>query len=118
LIVEALRPRIYGMKSPIKLALFASIPIEALNYRFLMPPIEVGLPANTPWHIKLLAGQWVILHLPAFFAYRWLNPFSDRMFDLELLVSGYLDTALLLLALIFAAKWIRHLARKYSPTPI
>jgi hypothetical protein len=111
------------MKWPIKTALAASLPIEAITFWLLAPPIDVGYPPATPWYINLIGLQWVILHLPGL---RSLNLF-ERVFGCQQLnivmgcrrvdtsvlsVSGYLATALLLIAVILGFRWIAQLTRR------
>ena len=113
------------MKWPIKTALLAALAIEAINFWLLAPPIDVGYPPGSPWYINLIGFQWVIVHLPGLRLLDWLERVSGcqqlnivmgcRRVDIFVLfVSGYLDTALLLIAVIFGFRWIPHLARRYS----
>lgn len=113
------------MKSPITFGLVAAIPIEALNFRFLGFPIDVGLPADTSWYWKLIAYQWLYLHWAGLISLDWIEHVvgcqqlnvvmgCHRLDTCVLLVSGYIGTALLLIAVILGFRWIRSLARKYS----
>jgi hypothetical protein len=109
------------MKSPIEFALVAAIPAEAANFLFAGFPIDTGFPADTSWYVKLIAYQWLYLHW-----WGWLLVFKiddagfeklivhGKLGDFILLVSGYLDTVLLILAGIFVLRYGRYLARKYS----
>jgi EamA domain-containing membrane protein RarD len=100
-----------GLRRPIMLALVAAFVIEALNLKFVSFPIDVGFPDDAPLYAKLLAGQWVCLHYLGFVI---LRPFDgaafQRLFYPVLFVSGYVETALLLIVgvLIF---------HRYPPRP-
>jgi hypothetical protein len=90
-------------------ALVAAIMIEALNLKFVVVPIDVGLPDDAPLYAKLLAAQWVYLH---YLGLLLTSPFSSsaifkRLFYPVLFVSGYLETALLLIAGVLIFRWIR-----------
>jgi hypothetical protein len=94
--------------SPIQLALVVSLLIEALNLKFCAFPIDVGLPANIPWYTRLLADQWLLLHLPGVVSLGWLARLGLERFDtFTLFLSGYVETVLLLIAGIVFYQWIR-----------
>lgn len=96
------------MRSLLKLSLLAALPVEAVNFWV------VGYPAgtNTLSSLSQSAGvalQWYVLHLPGIIA-------SDRSIflrqhlwagSLVLFLVGYVETALLLLFLL----WIARLTR-------
>jgi hypothetical protein len=42
-----------AMKSSIKIAFLAALPIEALNFWIAPFPIDVGYPPDTPWYLNL-----------------------------------------------------------------
>jgi hypothetical protein len=88
-----------AMISPINLALVGGLLLEAINLRFCAFPIDVGLPANIPWYTRLLADQWLLLHLPGVVSLGWLNRLGLERFDsFALFLSGYVETVLLLVA--------------------
>jgi hypothetical protein len=112
------------MKWPIRTALLAALAIEAVNFWLLAPPIDVGYPPDTPWYINVLGLQWVILHLPGLRSLDWFERVSGcrqlnlvmgcrRVDTWVLFVSGYLATALLIITLIFAYRWIPRLSDRY-----
>jgi hypothetical protein len=94
------------MKRPVLFAFLVAIPIEAVNCFLLAPPIDVGLPDYASRFEKLVALQWVILHWPGLQAPDWLG---SQLGIFVLFASGYLDTVLLLIAFIFAFRWVRCL---------
>ena len=104
--------------SPIKLALVGALLIEALNLRFFAFPMGVGLPASIPWYTRLLADQWLVLHLPGVVSLGWLDRLGLARYDsFVLFVSGYLEMVLLLIAGIVLFQWIRDLSRRDSARP-
>lgn len=106
------------MGSPIQLALVVSLLLEALNLKFCAFPIDVGLPANIPWYTRLLADQWLLLHLPGVVSLGWLERLDLQRFDtFALFLSGYLETLLLLIAGIVLFQWIRDVSRRHSAGP-
>jgi hypothetical protein len=114
-----------ALKWPIGAALLAALAVETINFWVLAPPIDVGYPPGTPWYINLIGFQWVILHLPGLRSLDWLERVFGcqqrnivmgcrRVDILVLFVSGYLDTALLLIAVVLGFRWIPLLARRYA----
>jgi hypothetical protein len=102
-----------AVMSPINLALVGALLIEALNLRFFAFPMDVGLPASIPWYTRLLADQWLLLHLPGVVSLGWLDRLGLERFDtFVLFVSGYLETVLLLIAGIVLCQWIRDMTRQ------
>ena len=117
-----------NIKSPIKIGLLAALAIEAINFRFLTPPIDIGYPPGTPWYIRLIGSQWLILHSPGLLMLDRLErvtgcpqlniAMSCRPVDIFVLfLSGYLVTASLLIVIIVGFRWFHHLARRYSAGP-
>ena len=107
------------MKPTVAIALLGALAVEAVNFAFLAPPIDVGYSPGTPWFVELIGSQWVILHLPGLL----LRDRLERVFGRQqieivmgcrqvdvsvLLVSGYLDTALLLFVLLLCFHFIRR----------
>jgi hypothetical protein len=62
-----------AVRSPINLVLVGALLIEALNLRLFAFPMDVGLPASIPWYTRLLADQWLLLHLPGVVSLGWLD---------------------------------------------
>jgi hypothetical protein len=103
-----------AVRSPIKLALVGALLIEALNLRFFAFPIDVGLPASIPWYTRLLADQWLLLHLPGVVSLGWLDRLGLARYDsFVLFVSGYLETVLLLIVGIVFWEWIRDRSARH-----
>ena len=104
--------------SPIKLALVGALLIEALNLKFFAFPIDAGLPASIPWYTRLLADQWLLLHLPGVVSLGWLDRLGLARYDsFVLFVSGYLETVLLMIAGIVFWEWIRDRSIRDSARP-
>ena len=110
--------RMAEVRSPIKLALVVALLIEWLNLRFFAFPIDVGLPANIPWYTRLLADQWLLLHLPGVVSLSLLDRFGWQRFDyFVLFLSGYVETVLLLIAGLVFYQWIREVSMQHSAAP-
>jgi hypothetical protein len=110
-----------GMRSRLAIALLAALAIEAANLRFLAPPIDVGYPPGTPWYVSLIGFQWVILHYPGLISLDWFERAvgchqnnvvmgCSRTDMVVLFASGYLDTALLFVAMMVGFSLIANLA--------
>jgi hypothetical protein len=103
------------MRSTLKAALLAALPIEIVNFWV------VGYPADTHTvsaasHYASVALQWYLVHLPGIIA-------SDRILLLRehsvvcsfvLLVVGYVDTTIVLIAILWAARLALNTLRKLS----
>jgi len=103
------------MRSTLKTALVAAIPIEIVNFWL------VGYPAGSAGlsfasHSAALALQWYVLHLPGVIA-------SDRSpylrshpatCSLVFFAAGYIDTAVLIAALLWAVRLALRSLRKLS----
>jgi hypothetical protein len=107
-----------AVMSPINLVLVGTLLIEALNLRFFAFPTGVGLPASIPWYTRLLADQWLLLHLPGVVSLGWLDRLGLERFDsFVLFVSGYLETVTLLVAGIVFCQWIRDISTRQPAEP-
>ncbi len=102
------------MKSPIRLALIAALLIEALNLRFVVVPIDVGLPEDATLWERILADQWVYLHYAGLLMITSMDRLSLQRYAYPILyVTGYLETALLLVFGILIFRLWRHLLRRH-----
>lgn len=98
-----------------KAALLVALPIEIVNFWIIGYPAGAsGLSSAS--QSAALALQWDLLHLPGIIA-------SDRSIflrthpaacSLVLFVAGYLDTVILLAAILWAARLALHTLRKLS----
>jgi hypothetical protein len=107
------------MKLPVRSALLwgfvAAIPLELANFWLAMPPIDVGFAASPRWYEYLMAGEWVILHLPGLLVSGWFEQRGFGRYDAFLLfASGYLDTALLIALSIVCFRFTRRIIRRRS----
>jgi hypothetical protein len=102
------------MKRSVVTALIVALPVELVNF-FVFPfPIDVGLPDNAGWFEKFIGLQWVILHWPGLWLTSRLDPYEHlHLLFPVLLLSGYLDTALLFIAGIYTFR-VLHRLRKHS----
>ena len=103
---------------PVVLALLAAVPIELWNIRVAATLFDPG-PAIAGWRWKLIARQWVLLHLPGMLALDWLTRVtgSTRLSIAIVFISGYLETAAWLIALALGVQWLRRLAAKVPIIP-
>ncbi|MGD0479480.1 MAG: hypothetical protein ABSA42_04880 [Terracidiphilus sp.] len=100
------------MKKSVLVALLVALPVEVLNARPTFP-IDIGLPDNASWLQQFLAAEWFILHLPGLRLTDFDPYFHYWSLDIAAVVlSGYLDTALLIFAAVWAYRGIRRLSRK------
>lgn len=110
------RPRIRS--SPVfrlRLALALSLPLEAINFWVIGYPAGSHALSHAAQYAAI-ALQWYVLHLPGIIA-------GDRIIFLRehhpilaivLFLSGFIDTALLLLFLFWLAGLVRRTLRKLS----
>jgi hypothetical protein len=102
------------MKKPIIVALVAALPIELVNF-FVFPfPIDVGLPQDAGPFAQFMGTQWAILHLPGLWLSYRLDLYAHSLAIPALIMSGYLDTALLVFLGICLYRAIRRLIRRNS----
>jgi hypothetical protein len=93
-----------------------TLPVELVNFFLFMPPLDVGLPENAPWYSKLLFYQWGALHFPGIHLMNGIDPYY-KVLPLDLFVwflSGYIETALLILGVYLLAGRIRRQLRPRS----
>jgi hypothetical protein len=102
------------MKSPIRFALLAALPLEVANYLFVTIPVEGPAPAETGLR-SFLAAEWTYFHLPGLLTLGWFHRAGlPRIDGAVLFVSGYLTTALTILLCLFAFNLLKRLARRFS----
>jgi hypothetical protein len=103
------------MRSTLKAALLAALPLEIVNLWVIGYPTAGGSLAIATQNAGV-ALQWDLLHLPGLFA-------IDRILFLRehphtcsviFLLAGYIDTAILLAALIAAVRLVLRTLRKLS----
>jgi len=102
------------MKKPIIIALIAALPIELVSFSFYSFQDTVYPLAEDPFE-WIMDNQWRVLHFPGL----WLTNRLDLNartghFIPILLLSGYIDTALLILLGFSVYRGIRYLVRKDS----
>ena len=99
------------MRSAIRLALLLAIPLELANLYLATPPLDVGLDPNAGLAERLLAFQWVALHL-ASLPLLWRMDravFSGGAMETVLFAGGYFETALLIFSVTLGLRWLRQL---------
>jgi hypothetical protein len=102
--------KLADIKLPVKIALMAAMPIEALNIVLAGALFDPG-PPDPRWGWKLFSYQWVALHYPGMLSLDWLTRIlgSEKLGMCVVIVSGYLETVLLLAGLILGLRWmLRH----------
>jgi hypothetical protein len=93
-------------RSPLTVALIAALPIEVANFYLVSFPIDTGLEPNTAWDIKVIAYQWLYIHLPGFLLIRGMQDSEiHKVGNLILFVGGYLDTAVLIFLGLLLSRW-------------
>jgi hypothetical protein len=104
-----------GMKKRIIIALVAALPTELVNF-FVSPfPIDVGLPPDAGPFAQFMGTQWLILHYPGLLFSSRIDHFEHSGLMIStLLVSGYIDSALLIFLGIYLYRAIRRLVRRNS----
>ena len=104
-------------KSSIVIALLLALPIEAVSFRFAFFPIDIGLPPDAKWYVKVRFYQWLFLHWPGLWFLNWFDGTRFEYLGLFLLAAtGYVDTALLIIAGIFVFHGVRHVTRSKGAT--
>jgi hypothetical protein len=106
------------MKSSIRFVLIfaflAAIPIEAINFFAFPYPVDVGLPENASWLVKLVGYQWIFLHFPGFYVADWFENRGFRQLGyFSILFCGYIETSLMLIAGIFTFQWFHRWVGKF-----
>ena len=108
------------MKRALKIALLIAIPIETLNLWLVLHfPIDVGLPPGTSRWTEYTFAQALLLHYPGLFLLGWVDVhhLSRAILYSGLAVSGYVDTVLLVLAIVLSVMGLRALRpRKFGVT--
>ncbi len=103
------------MHSTLKAALIAALPIEIINFWVVgYPAGSNGLtPASQSAGVAL---QWYLLHLPGVIASDRIAPLREHAFacSLVLFIVGYIDTVILLVAIIWSMRLARRTLRKLS----
>jgi hypothetical protein len=99
-------------KSPIRLALVAAIPVEAINFFFAMFPVDVGLPPDAKWYTKATGFEWLVLHWPGLWLGHWMDNTRFEWLEAFLWAAcGYLDTVIVIIAGILVFRLLRHARR-------
>jgi hypothetical protein len=100
-------------KRVVRIALLAAIPLESINlWLALHYPIDVGLPPGTSRWVELVFAQALILHFPGLWFMNWFEEhhvYSVSPIYAGLLVSGYVDTVLLLIVVILSYRGLQAL---------
>jgi hypothetical protein len=98
--------------------------LEVVNFVLAVSfPIDIGLPDGTSFAVRILFSQALYMHYPAWLLLDWMDKFAHTVawkisFSLALFVIGYLDTVLLLMALIFGFRLLRWLFRHSIRTEV
>jgi len=92
----------------------AALAIELVNFFFLMPPLDVDWPPNMPFWTPVIGVQFLVLHMPGMILLGGMgDAFGFRGSVLvELFVSGYLTTVLLIVALTLVFQRLKRKVRE------
>jgi|WetSurMetagenome_2_1015567.scaffolds.fasta_scaffold255028_2 hypothetical protein len=91
------------MKSPIQFAFVMALPLEAVNMYFRDSFADVRTSLGAISLGKLLDLQFQIIHWPGLIAADWFDRIGFQILGLfATAISGYIDTVILLFAVIFA----------------
>jgi kynureninase len=103
------------MKSTLKAALLAAVPIEIVNFWIVGYP-TAGNSLTSAARNAAIALEWDLLHLPGLIAIDRIQFLREHAHacSLVFLVAGYIDTAILLAALIFAVRLVLQTLRRLS----
>jgi hypothetical protein len=100
------------------IALVAALPIEPVNFFVAMPPLDIEMSPDAPWINQALALEWLVLHLPGILLMNALGPSNSTPLNFSVwILFGYLDTALLLFAVILGMRAVVRLVAKHSASP-
>ncbi|MGA8741065.1 MAG: hypothetical protein WB561_07760 [Terracidiphilus sp.] len=103
------------MRSTLKVALFAALPIEIVNFWVVGYPAGAsGLTSAS--QSAAVALQWYLLHLPGVIASDRITLLREHAFacSFVLFIVGYIDTVILLVAIIWSIRLARRTLRKLS----
>jgi hypothetical protein len=103
------------MRSSLRATLFAALPIEIVNYWVIGYP-TAGDSLTRAGQNAGIALEWDLLHLPALIAIDRI-PFlraHPHACSPVFLLAGYIDTVILLAALIWTMRLVLHSLRKLS----
>jgi hypothetical protein len=94
-----------AMKRSLLHALGFAFPLQVVNF-VTMPPIDVGIPDNAGWLLKVVFYRWVVLHWVGF---EISKLFSDGPWTWFLIFfGGYLEVALLFFLVFLFVERIRR----------
>ena len=103
------------MRSTLRAALLAALPLEIVNFWVVGYP-TAGSALTTANQNAGVALQWDVLHLPALIAIDRILFLRQHAIasSLAFFLAGYIDTAILLAALVGAVRLVLHTLRKLS----
>ena len=103
------------MRSTLKAALLAAIPLEIVNLWVIGYPTAGGSLTMASRNAGI-ALEWDLLHLPGLFAIDRILFLREHAHTCSLvfLLAGYIDTAILLAAVIGAMRLVLRTLRKLS----
>jgi hypothetical protein len=102
-------------KAGFKVALVAALPIEAINFWVIGYPVA-GNALTTANQIPAFALEWYLFHLPGLIAIDRIQLIREHAHACSFVffLAGYIDTAILLVAVIAAVRLVLHTLRKLS----
>ena len=112
------------MKSPVQFAFVMALPLEAANMYFRDSFADVRTSIGAISLGKLLGMQFQIIHWPGLYISDWLQSIGfPKLGILATAAGGYLDTVLLLIAVIyffrsFSGRRAKRLSLPDDPTDV
>jgi hypothetical protein len=103
------------MRSVLKLASGAAIPIEVVNFWIVGYPADTH-PFSAASHYAAIALQWYVIHLPAIFAsdHSLLLRENATACSIVVFFAGYIDTVILLAIALWILRVALHALHKLS----
>jgi hypothetical protein len=102
-----------AMKKPLVFALVLALPLEAASFFMLPFPLDVGLPDDAHWFVKLMGLRWVAMHWVGLQMGRWFDG-NDRLIAWAIVFGGYLEIAVVL----FITVWALQALRRSAESPV
>jgi hypothetical protein len=121
-----------NMKWKMGVVFIAALAIETANFRFGGVALDPGGLMDMPWHLKMIAIEWSLLHAPGIMVLNildWLgrrgasvapgtlppaNLSSHWGSAIVIFIGGYLATALVLFTIGLSAQWFLRRRRNHT----
>jgi hypothetical protein len=101
------------MRKPLVFALLLALPLEAASFLILPFPLDVGLPNDADWFVKLMSIRWVAMHWIGLQMGRWFDG-HDLFMAWAIVFGGYLEIA----AVLYITAWVLRALRRSAESPV